>query len=154
MHSSRMRAARSSSRPGGVFTRHLQDQAPWEQTPQTRHPTGTRHPPGPGTPRPGPGTLPPVNRVTNRCKNITLPQTSFAGGKNSMKMRLKNRKIGPFSNTIKILTHKCQCFYMTNPGNKIKTENETGREKKVFVLDFTHSQSRIYKRPSITYLFI
>ena len=25
---------------------------------------------------------PPVNRMTNRCKNITLPQTSFAGGKN------------------------------------------------------------------------
>ena len=22
-----------------------------------------------------------VNRMTNRCKNITLPQTSFAGGK-------------------------------------------------------------------------
>ena len=24
--------------------------------------------------------LHPVNRMTNRCKNITLPQTSFAGG--------------------------------------------------------------------------
>ena len=24
--------------------------------------------------------LPPVNRITDRCKNITLPQTSFAGG--------------------------------------------------------------------------
>ena len=23
--------------------------------------------------------LPPVNRMTNKCKNITLPQTSFAG---------------------------------------------------------------------------
>ena len=23
---------------------------------------------------------PPVNRMTNRCKNITLPQTSFADG--------------------------------------------------------------------------
>ena len=23
----------------------------------------------------------PVNRMTDRCKNITLPQTSFAGGK-------------------------------------------------------------------------
>ena len=35
---------------------------------------------------PGPGGVygtPPVNRMTNRCKNITLPQTSFAGGKNS-----------------------------------------------------------------------
>ena len=26
---------------------------------------------------------PPVNRMTNRCRNITLPQTSFAGGKNA-----------------------------------------------------------------------
>ena len=26
---------------------------------------------------------PPVNRMTNRCKNITLPQTSFAGGNNA-----------------------------------------------------------------------
>ena len=25
---------------------------------------------------------PPVNRMIDRCKNITLPQTSFAGGKN------------------------------------------------------------------------
>ena len=24
--------------------------------------------------------IPPVNRMTHRCKNITLPQTSFAGG--------------------------------------------------------------------------
>ena len=29
-----------------------------------------------------PGNPPPVNRMTDRCKNITLPQTSFAGGKN------------------------------------------------------------------------
>ena len=25
-------------------------------------------------------TPPPMNRMTDRCKNITLPQTSFAGG--------------------------------------------------------------------------
>ena len=24
--------------------------------------------------------IPPVNKMTDRCKNITLPQTSFAGG--------------------------------------------------------------------------
>ena len=35
---------------------------------------------GPGDPSPGPGTPPPVNRITDTCKNITLPQTSFAGG--------------------------------------------------------------------------
>ena len=27
---------------------------------------------------------PPVNRMTNRCKNITLPQTSFADGNNNI----------------------------------------------------------------------
>ena len=46
--------------------------------------------PGPGG-APGPGGVPgaggvryspSVNRMTNRCKNITLPQTSFAGGNN------------------------------------------------------------------------
>ena len=25
--------------------------------------------------------LDPLNRITDRCENITLPQTSFAGGK-------------------------------------------------------------------------
>ena len=31
---------------------------------------------------PGQRPLPPVNRMTSASKNITLPQTSFAGGKN------------------------------------------------------------------------
>ena len=31
-----------------------------------------------------PGTPPPVNRMTDRCKNSTLPQTSFAGGNNCL----------------------------------------------------------------------
>ena len=67
MHSSRMRAARflnvvsagvgggcSASRGEGSATR----EKGWVgQTPS------------------------PVNRMTDRCKNITLPQTSFAGGK-------------------------------------------------------------------------
>ena len=34
-----------------------------------------------------PAPLPPVNRKTHRCKNITLPQTSFAGGKNHGKIQ-------------------------------------------------------------------
>ena len=29
---------------------------------------------------------PPVNRTTDRCKNITLPQTSFTGGKYKQKV--------------------------------------------------------------------
>ena len=30
--------------------------------------------------------LPPVNRMTDRCKNITLPKTSFAGGNKCPRM--------------------------------------------------------------------
>ena len=58
--------------------------------PGARHPPGLGTPPslGPGTPPPwdqasppGPGKHPPpLNRMTDGCKNITLPQTSLAGG--------------------------------------------------------------------------
>ena len=59
---------------GGLHQAPPWDQAPLPRafTPRTRHPTPEADPPGPGTP--------PVNRMTNRCKNITLPQTLFAGG--------------------------------------------------------------------------
>ena len=49
------------------------DQAPpWDQAPPDQTPTQSRHPPGAGTPC----------GQTHTCKHITLPQTSFAGGKN------------------------------------------------------------------------
>ena len=88
MHSSRMHTARSSSHLG-VSTRHPPGtRHPPEQTPRTRHPPGPGIPLGADLPRdqapPGPGN-PPVNRMTNRCKHITLPQTSFAGGKMAVK---------------------------------------------------------------------
>ena len=51
MHSSRMRTARSSGRPGGVSTRH----PPGAGTPRSRHPP-EEAPPGAGTPLPRPGT--------------------------------------------------------------------------------------------------
>ena len=70
-----MCTARSSSRPGVVSTRHpLGADPPGVGTPSEQTPHGTRHPP--------------VNRMTNRCKNITLPQTSFAGGNNLNKKKL------------------------------------------------------------------
>ena len=56
MYSSRMRTVRSSS--------HVCVGSPREQAP----------------PR---DQTPPVNRMTNSCKNITLPQTSFSGGNKS-----------------------------------------------------------------------
>ena len=72
MHSSGMRTARSSSRPG-VSTRHPPEQVPTppDQAPPHQAPPRTRHPPGGGTPPCG---------QTHTCKHITLPQTSFAGG--------------------------------------------------------------------------
>ena len=67
MHSSRMRTVRSSSRPGEgglhqapLWTRHTPSGS---DPPRTRHPRD-RHPP-------------PVDRMTDRCKHITLPQTSL-----------------------------------------------------------------------------
>ena len=53
--------------PSGATTHAPQEQP---HTPQSNHacPPGSNH------------TCPPVNRMTNRCKNITLPQTSFAAG--------------------------------------------------------------------------
>ena len=84
MHSSRMHTARSKRRPGGLGG--LQQAPPVKKnTPRRKHPLGrkhtpqTKHPPGGSTPW---RKHPPVTRMTNRCKNITLPQTSIAGGKN------------------------------------------------------------------------
>ena len=94
MHSSRMHTAGSSSRLRGVTPGTPpppQEQAPprsspprispWEQAPPSppkQVPPRSRHP------------LPPVNRMTDRCKNITLPQTSFAGSKKHIKWQLGN----------------------------------------------------------------
>ena len=53
-----MRTARSSGRPGGVSTRYP--------------PRPDQTPPGPDTPREQ--APQPVNRMTDACENITLPQ--------------------------------------------------------------------------------
>ena len=63
-----MRTARSSIR--GV--------SPPGTPPRSRHPPGSRHPPREQTP-PGSKHLP--QEQTHAYENITLPQTSFAGGK-------------------------------------------------------------------------
>ena len=60
-----MRTARSSSRPGGSTP----GTPLWEQALP-----GSRYAPRPGTPLCG---------QTHACKHITLPQTSFAGSKNT-----------------------------------------------------------------------
>ena len=93
-----MRTVRSSGRPGGVSTRHTPTRhtPPRDETlpgPGT-HPPGSRHPPGPGThpqsrhpPSPRSRHTPQSRHLhlrgqTHACEHITLPQTSFAGGKN------------------------------------------------------------------------
>ena len=110
MHSSRMRTACSSSRPGGgglhqapSRTRHPLGADPPDQAPPLgADPPGTRPPSGPGTPLgadppdqappgsrhpPGPG-IPPVNRMTKRRKNITLPKLRLRAVKRSEQLFL------------------------------------------------------------------
>ena len=54
----------------------------WTETLPRQRPPGQR-PPQVMWPVVHAGTeTPPVNRMTHACENITLPQTSFAGGKN------------------------------------------------------------------------
>ena len=64
--------------PGATMHPPRSNHASPPEQPCTPPPRATTHAPPPEQPR----TPPSVNRMTNRCKNITLPQTSFAGGKN------------------------------------------------------------------------
>ena len=61
---------------------------PLGRSPPAGTPPGQVHPPRQVHP---PWQVhPPVNRMTNWCKNITLPQTSFAGGKKYIWVSLIN----------------------------------------------------------------
>ena len=95
LHSSRMRTARSSSRHGGVSTplwEQTREQAPpWPDLPQLPPWVWAWRPPGQIPLVCGPGNLqgmlgyhPPLwtEFLTHASENITLPQHSFAGGKN------------------------------------------------------------------------
>ena len=90
MHSRRLRTARSSSHPGGLHQAPPweqtppEKQTPWEQTPCKACWDTTCHECWDSTPPCNAcwDSTPPVKRMTNRCKNITLPQTSFVGRKN------------------------------------------------------------------------
>ena len=70
-----MCTAHSSSRPGGGGL---------HQAPPGADPPDKAPPSLPGS-RPPQDQAPLVNRMTDRCKNITLPQASFAGGNNYQK---------------------------------------------------------------------
>ena len=77
----------------------LQPHMPPPTTTHT-HTPATTHPP-PLQPCTLPTTMhaphnhacPPVNRMTDRCKNITLPQTSFAGGNNRICLRMESKRL-------------------------------------------------------------
>ena len=105
MHSSRMRTARSSNRQlwEGGLPQCMQGYIPpgvgletpsrvWAWRPPqwvwawkpARH--AGIHPPLETCKACWDTTPPPVNRMSDRCKNITLPQTSFAGGNNVSSM--------------------------------------------------------------------
>ena len=77
-----MRTARSLLY-GGLPDRHppgqrsARQRPPWTETPDSLD----RDPPVMWPVMHAGKETPPVNRMTHRCKNITLPQTSFAGGK-------------------------------------------------------------------------
>ena len=62
-----MRTTRNSSHLGGLH----------------QAPPGTRHPPEPDPLGQDPPDQAPPRGQTHTCKHITLPQTSFAGGKNA-----------------------------------------------------------------------
>ena len=49
-------------------------------------------PPREQTPQHSPGTMHPYCGQTHACKHITLPQTSFAGGENTVKFYLCNQR--------------------------------------------------------------
>ena len=69
--------------PPGNLKGMLEPDPPGPGTPPgTRPPRDQAHPQGPGTPCPW-DQAPPVNRITDTLKNITLLQTSFAGGNNN-----------------------------------------------------------------------
>ena len=65
-----MRTARSSSRPGGVSTMHPPGSG--TPTPPDQAPPRDQAPPYPGIRHP-----PPVDRITDACENITLPQLRY-----------------------------------------------------------------------------
>ena len=70
---------RATTPPLGATTHALPREQPCPPPGVTTH-----APPGVTTLPGSNHACPPVNRMTNRCKNITLPQTSFAGGKNEL----------------------------------------------------------------------
>ena len=58
---------------------------------------------------------PPVNRMTNRCKNITLRQTSFAAGNNPFNYKYFVTEFNGFSKTFRGNSNKINLSREGNP---------------------------------------
>ena len=93
MHSSRICTARFSGHGGSLFGGfcsvgylpiRIPPEGTWDQAAR-QEVTGTRQPDKKWNHTEPP--LSPVDRMTDTCKNITLPQTSFAGGDNQCSPR-------------------------------------------------------------------
>ena len=69
-----MRTTHSSTITGGLHDTDPLDRQPPDRDPPGQGPPSLYRDPAPRT------ETPPVNRQTKACENITLPQTSFAGG--------------------------------------------------------------------------
>ena len=107
MHSNRMRTARSSNRPGGFH----QETPPGSRLPREQTPPAARHAGIPPAMLAGiPPTPPPMNRMTDRCKNITLPQTSFAGG--------NDKRYLPTAREGNVFRSVCQSFCSRGEGGR------------------------------------
>ena len=87
-----MRTARSSTVPGRVSI----TETPLDRDPPDRDPPGRTHP---QTEIPLDTDPPPVNRITDRYKNITFPQ---------LRSRAVARKQAPFCGKSEVLQHKLQ----------------------------------------------
>ena len=93
-------------------------QTPWMQTPPGVRPTACRSHCRQTTPDPeslGHGTsgtyseatATPVNRMTQASENITLPQTSFVGGKNDVLLK---------DGIVSLSSYRIPRVYMVSPG--------------------------------------
>ena len=102
MHSSGIRTARSltisrSIQWAGGLPNYPRCRLSWMQTPlpEAGRPLSWRQTPPEADPF---GCRPPMNRMTHRCENITLPQILFAGGNKTI--RWKQNDLSPWQHGV------------------------------------------------------
>ena len=138
MHSSRMRTARSLTdriswyQAEGVHGTHTprartppsHPMPPWPCTPPPRHAcpqprTPPRHAHTPSHTCPSSHTCPPVNRMTNRCKNITLPQTSLQAVTRQHSSRMHTTRLETVRASVSVATTRCHSQGSRSPNEQV-----------------------------------